>query len=180
MFPRTGGEGGRPWACGRPFQPPPPQGVETPWAQERGAVRARGASVCDVCSFLDGQPGSARVRRAAIPFYRGASPQPEPCVESERELPLSLSPPATAGKSPAPGCICHRTCTHPYMHAHTHGRAHIHVMHTCTPAHPCTHTCKHAHMCSHTCTHTGVQVPVVSRPSPRGLLPGHLLALLTL
>ena len=161
MFPRTGGEGGRPWACGRPFQPPPPQGVETPWAHERGAVRARGASVCDLCSFLDGQPGSARVRRAAITFYRGASPQPEPCVESEREPPLSLSPPATAGKSPAPGCIsvtghAHtHTCMHTHTcvytcdaHTHLHTRAHIHVQ---THAHMCTHMHTHAHICVYRC-----------------------------
>ena len=157
MFPRTGGEGGQPWACGRPFQPPPPQGVETPWAHERGAIRAQGDSARDMCSFLDGQPGPARMRRAVIPFYRWASPQPEPCIESEREPPLNLNPSATAGKSPAPGCISltGHAHTRTRMHIHTCTRVCIHVMHMYTPAGPCTHTYApvHAYTCAHTYTH---------------------------
>lgn len=155
-FPRLEGREGSPEPVGDLSS------LHLPWRRKRRGLTEEGASVGDVGSVLDGQLGPARVWRAVIPFYRWAFPQPEPCVESERELPLNLDPSALSGKSPALGCIslthtCTGTCTRTYTHTRVCTRACVHIyvhVHTCAQYMPtCMCALMHPHVHGRTHVH---------------------------
>ena len=48
---------------------------------------------------------------------------------------------------------CKHTCVHTHTHAYTHSHACVHMHHTYTHKHACVHT----HACTHTCTYTNAR-----------------------